>query len=219
MTFALKTTLKTAGIALILSTGLASINLASAQNEPEKVDPVILQDEVITSETSSEQAPVATEDIELLAPRKIGRGQDMRGVRIAKPGALLFASFDDDHSLTISIAEIEANAAAAFERADTNKSGSLSIFEQQDWAEAVGSHDGPLANAVTFDTNIDRQVTSDEFTLGLKRLAKSYMGKDATEIEFESLLFNPNGKSTSTKRKTKLNESRENQSRRSAQSR
>ncbi len=154
----------------------------------------IAQDEPIGTEKTTSENESASNEVELLPQHVVGRGRDLRGIRVAKPGALLFASFDDDHSFSISMAEINANAEAVFNSADTNNGGSLSIFEQQDWALAIGSHDGPLANAMTFDANLDRQVTLEEFQSGLHRLAKSYMGKDETEIEFSSLLVKPDGK-------------------------
>ncbi|MFC7292112.1 hypothetical protein [Hirschia litorea] len=211
-----KTALFTASLAALSTLMLDSTRMAVAQAAPDAP----LQDQVLQTEPDRiappetvETAQAETQDtndtieapdppppeastgsVELIPQRVVGRGRDLRGIRIAKPAALLFASFDDDHSLSVTIAEIEANAEAAFARADTSKNGTLSIFEQQDWAEAVGSHDGPLANAVTFDTNIDRQVTLEEFKAGLIRLANSYMTSDETEIQFASMLINPNGK-------------------------
>ncbi len=149
----------------------------------------------------------ATSNVELIPQRVVGKGRDLRGIRVARSGALLLASFDDDRSLSVSLAEIEKNAESAFQRADTNNSGTLSIFEQQDWARAVGSDDGPLANTVTFDANIDRQITSDEFKAGLIRLGNSYMSEGETEILFADLLIKPNGKK-SEKRRTENKDNR-----------
>ncbi len=207
-----KTALFSAGLVALSAFTLNAGPTASAQTTPDTT----VQDDVVqtepdripppapaksdTAETPESNDAIDTSpdtadaSVELIPERVVGRGRDLRGIRVAKPGALLFASFDDDHSLSVTIAEIEANAEAAFNRADTNNNGTLSIFEQQDWAEAVGSHDGPLANAVTFDTNIDRQVTLEEFKAGLIRLANSYMTSGETEIEFASMLINPNGK-------------------------
>ncbi len=130
-----------------------------------------------------------------LIPEKVVRdGRDLRGVRIARPGALLFASFDTDGSLSVSLQEIADGAPKAFNTADHNKDGTLSIFEQQDWASALGSHDGPLANAVNFDANIDRRVTLEEFTAGLERIGGSYVDELSGEILFSNLILAPNGK-------------------------
>ena len=146
--------------------------------------------------TPNSQDTDSTSSVELIPQRVVGKDRDLRGIRVARTGALLLASFDDDHSLSISIKEIENNAISAFDKADTNNSGTLSIFEQQDWARAVGSDDGPLANTVTFDANIDRQITQQEFKAGLVRLGKSYISEGETEIQFADLLFKPNGKKT-----------------------
>ena len=131
------------------------------------------------------------------APRRAGPGdpRDLRGVRIARPGALLFASFDSDGSLSVSKDEIIAGAQRSLAVADKDASGTLSIFEQQDFAAAIGAHDGRLANATAFDLNFDRQVTLEEFTDGLLRIARTYRGPDTDELSFAVLLQAPAGAS------------------------
>lgn len=152
---------------------------------------------VVTSLTgmawAQERIETTSAEPELLAQRVVGPLQDLRGVRIVRPGALLFASFDTDGSLSVSVQEIRDNAGKAFKRADVNNNGTLSIFEQQDWAREIGSHDGQLANAVSFDTNIDRMVTKEEFASGLERIAKAYIVDETGEIPFSNLVLKPNG--------------------------
>jgi len=139
--------------------------------------------------------PVLAQDGPELIPEKVvGPGQDLRGVRIAVPGALVLASFDQDGSMTITPEEVSDGAKRMFKHADKNGDGHLSIFEQQDWAMLAGASDGPLGNTMTFDSNIDRIVTPDEFEAGLKRLAKSYANQEVSYVKFESLLTKPNRK-------------------------
>jgi hypothetical protein len=97
--------------------------------------------------------------------------------------------------------EVRENAERAFARADTNNSGTISIFEQQDWAQIIGAGDGQLANAVSFDTNIDRQVTLEEFSNGLLRIARPYMDSETEEIPFSNLIMKPNGERNKKPRK------------------
>ena len=156
---------------------------------------------------AQETSPDAIEDVstlETLAPdaNALSRNpvQDLRGMRVARPGALAFASFDVDASLTISQDEIRSGAARAFQTADKNKDGVLSIFEQQDWAAAVGAHDGPLANSMTFDANLDRSVSVDEFAAGLLRLASAYTAPETDTLNLSDLLVAPrNGRDQGTR--------------------
>jgi hypothetical protein len=93
------------------------------------------------------------------------------GVKVVAPGALVFASFDGNSDGIITIAEIEAGSAVAFATADGNGDGMVTGFEQTDWANAMGSSTDLIANAMTFDIDLDRSVTKAEFTAGLKRIA------------------------------------------------
>lgn len=92
------------------------------------------------------------------------------GVRVVRPGALLFASFDRNYDGRITTAEIEAGAAGAFAAADRNGDGVISGFEQNDWAASVGSMNDVLSNSMTFDVDLDRSVTREEFAAGLSRI-------------------------------------------------
>lgn len=140
-------------------------------------------------------SPVLAQDgPELIPERVVGAGQDLRGVRIAVPGALVLASFDQDGSMTVTPEEVTEGAKRVFKHADKNGDGHLSIFEQQDWAMLAGAGDGPLGNTMTFDSNIDRMVTPEEFEAGMTRLANSYANQEVNYVKFESLLTKPNRK-------------------------
>ena len=161
-----------------------------------------------------------TETLETLSPTVPGRSRggpprDVRGLRIAKPGALVLASFDADASLDITEEEIRNGSRKAFGRADTDHNGSVSIFEQQDWAKATGSHDGPLANALTFDSNLDRIVTETEFTEGLLRLSSAYLNPETQTLAVADLLETPRGASQSSARAERSNPGRNEPPRRS----
>ena len=108
-------------------------------------------------------------------------------------GALVFASFDTDSSLVLTDTEISEGSVRAFKTADKNGDGKMSIFEQQDWAAAVGAHDGPLANSMTFDANLDRQVSPTEFTEGLMRISRAYIDPGNGELPLSNLLEAPAG--------------------------
>ena len=145
----------------------------------------------VHAQTASGEGP------ETLPPKifsnKEAAKRDLRGVRVAKPGALVFASFDTDSSLVLTDTEISEGSVRAFKTADKNGDGKMSIFEQQAWAAAVGAHDGPLANSMTFDANLDRQVSPTEFTEGLMRISRAYIDPGNGELPLSNLLEAPAG--------------------------
>jgi hypothetical protein len=118
-------------------------------------------------------APALAQDIDRItgqaSPGGGPRAPD--GVKVVAPGALVFARFDANLDGVITVAEIEAGAALAFTAADKNGDGQITGFEQTDWANAMGSTSDVLANAMTFDIDLDRAVKKTEFTSGLKRIA------------------------------------------------
>ena len=115
-----------------------------------------------------------------------GLGRPPEGVRVAAPGALVFASFDRNADGKVTAAEIEAGAGAAFAAADRNGDGRITGFEQSDWAASIGSPTDVMANTMTFDIDLDRAVTQAEFVTGLKRIANQI--QPAGELTFADLL-------------------------------
>lgn len=109
------------------------------------------------------------------------------GVKVVSPGALIFASFDRNGDGRITVEEIEAGAEIAFAAADRNGDGVITGFEQTDWAAAMGSSADLIANAMTFDIDLDRSVTKAEFTAGLKRIAGQIQPNG--ELTFADLLL------------------------------
>ncbi len=100
-----------------------------------------------------------------------GPNRQPPGVKVVSPGALIFASFDRNGDGRVTIAEIEAGAEIAFVAADKNGDGAVTGFEQADWAGLMNSAADEMANAMTFDIDLDRSVTRPEFVAGLKRIA------------------------------------------------
>ncbi|RYD96688.1 MAG: EF-hand domain-containing protein [Sphingomonadales bacterium] len=93
------------------------------------------------------------------------------GVKVVAPGALIYASFDRNFDGVVTLDEMEAGAGLAFDVADKNRDGFITGFEQADWAARMGATGDVMANAMTFDIDLDRQVTRAEFIAGFKRLA------------------------------------------------
>lgn len=109
------------------------------------------------------------------------------GVKVVSPGALVFASFDSNFDGRITREEITAGAQRAFKAADRSGDGAITGFEQTDWATSMGDAAGVLANAMTFDVDLDRSVTLTEFTTGLQRMA-DLIADDTGAVRFTDLV-------------------------------
>jgi EF hand len=116
------------------------------------------------------------------------------GVKVVRPGALLFASFDKNFDGRISAEELDAGVAGAFAAADKNHDGAISGFEQNDWAASVGGGTDVLSNPMTFDQNLDRSVTKAEFTTGLKRIAGQNASAPGADLTYADLVKPLGGK-------------------------
>ena len=117
----------------------------------------------------------------------IGGGE---GVRLVKPGAILFASFDSNMNTVIELTEIEAGAKKAFGFADENADGALSPIEQRAWAGKVASETDVIANPRLFPARIPGQVSEEEFVIGLTTFAERFADEDGV-IYLSSLSFTP----------------------------
>lgn len=96
------------------------------------------------------------------------------------PGGGLIVSFDANDDGKVTREELYEGADAAFILADTNKDGTLSALEQQDWARGLPTRDDTLANPVRFDPNLDRVVTRAEFVAVIAQLAAAYAEPDGS---------------------------------------
>lgn len=128
-------------------------------------------------------APALAQDVDRIdrITGSTGPGGSFRppeGVKVVSPGALVFASFDSNFDGHITQDEISAGAQGAFKAADRSGDGLITGFEQTDWAASMADAAGVLANAMTFDIDLDRSVTLAEFTAGLKRIATQVSGED-----------------------------------------
>ncbi len=76
---------------------------------------------------------------------------------------MVFVSFDADHDLSITEAELTAGLVREFARADTNGDGQLQPIEFQNFANTAmgGGHIGPFR--LDFDRNVDNVITREEF--------------------------------------------------------
>lgn len=145
---------------------LAALGLAAAAGLP-----AFAQDTITAPQPQAEATPDRIDRVAGVATPGAAVGRVPEGVKVVGPGALVFASFDRNSDGRITVEEIEAGAGLAFAAADKNGDGQISGFEQSDWAARIGSPTDVMANAMTFDIDLDRVVTKAEFTAGLKRIA------------------------------------------------
>ena len=187
--------MKYAVLAVFVGGSLSLTALPAAAQEPQT-----LPSPTAPTPTPAPTTPgtiVQNGDVEQVAPidevdRVVGggpsRGPGFRaseGVRVVRPGALLFASFDQNFDGKITPAEIDAGAAGAFTAADRNGDGVMSGFEQNDWAAHMGGGADILSNPMTFDVDLDRSVSKAEFVIGIKRMASQI---STSEIAFSDLM-------------------------------
>jgi len=115
--------------------------------------------------------------IETLKPQaRIGTSNNT--ITVTRTGALLFAGFDRNGDYEIDPAEIKAGIEQAFDRADTDGTGVLSLVELEAWRQkALGSIEA-APNNFTFAPNFARTVSPSKFKDVLNKVADN-LDKDA----------------------------------------
>jgi Ca2+-binding EF-hand superfamily protein len=110
------------------------------------------------------------------------RGNDREPIRaLLSADALMYATFDVDRDLRVSMDEVQAGILAEFMLADANRDGALQPIEFQNWSNITlgGGSTGPYR--LDFDRNVDNAITSEEFRTELTARARDY---DADEDGF-----------------------------------
>lgn len=155
---------------VVLAAALALVPAASAQ--------------VVTTSTATETVErVVASPAE--APSVLPNRDDLR---IVRAGAMVFASFDANLDGAVTDAEVAEGAVRSFRVADGDADGVLSGLEQGDWARRVGSGPDVLSNPMTFDADLDRQVTEAEFVAGIRRLAGQHKRPGAGDIQLRDMI-------------------------------
>ncbi|MEZ5936834.1 MAG: hypothetical protein R3C52_01285 [Hyphomonadaceae bacterium] len=86
----------------------------------------------------------------------------MGGVQ-APPIALLFVSYDANHDLRVSSAEVMSAVEGEWRSADADGDGEVSAFEYDEWAlRTLGSAEAE-PQRIMFDVDLDAKITLDEF--------------------------------------------------------
>lgn len=104
-----------------------------------------------------------------------GPGNEREPIRaLLSADALMYATFDVNYDLRISMDEVAAGLVVEFMRADANRDGGLTPIEYQNWSNAVlgGGSTGPYR--LDFDRNVDNVITAEEFTNELTARARDY---------------------------------------------
>lgn len=104
------------------------------------------------------------------------------------PGGMLFLQFDADRDYSISAEEVRTGLAAAFAAADTDKSGTLSLFEYKDWSRLALGSDLVLPDWMSVDRNENRTITEAEFDAAFLRIAGRLGLSEETPLNFAALV-------------------------------
>jgi hypothetical protein len=105
----------------------------------------------------------------------------------AEADAVLFASFDSNGDLLVSVAELEAGIAREFARADADHDHIVSPAEYQAWSlRALGGEYAPYR--LDIDRNADGQITFDEFAAEFRARAHRYDSNGDGVIEHADLV-------------------------------
>lgn len=130
------------------------------------------------------------EEVEQIPSKKLEeRGERIKGpITSISPAALLLASFDKNRDYSIDNSEYAAGLTASFEKADKDASGTLSLFELEDWRKAsLGSLDARPGN-ISFDKDYDQRVSKAEFDKAFSYIQKRNDKNNDGIISFEEMV-------------------------------
>jgi len=120
------------------------------------------------------------------APPAFGKNQSL--ITIVSPASLLITSFNRNNDYVIDRAEFTGGRDQAFQNADSNGDGRISLFEMDAWRlGALGSKDAaPMS--MYFDADFNQVVTKEEFETAFDTLF-SNSDKDGNQtIAFTELV-------------------------------
>ncbi len=144
--------------------------------------PVLL---AFTMSAQAQSDPVET--ISVKKPEQ-SRAQSFGLMTTIRPASLWLAGLDTDQNYIITRAEYEAGRDAAFTREDTSNSGSIGLFQLENWrARALGAKDAK-PQTLHFDSNYDSRITRAEFNETLDFLFKTADDNDDDAVSFSELV-------------------------------
>ena len=136
----------------------------------------------------------SNDDLNLETEELPNKKLEQRGERIRGPitsitaAGLLFASFDKNFDYLVDKNEFTTGQEASFKSADTDQSGTLSLFELADWRKAaLGSLDAAPAN-LAFDKNYDQRITTEEFRNALNYVYNVNDKDGNSVLSFEEMI-------------------------------
>lgn len=94
---------------------------------------------------------------------------EIRGVVQAQPIALFFAGLDTNRDKVVTRLELSQGIAADWAALKPSVTNKVGAFKMEDWAlETLGSREA-YPTRLSFDSNLDNQVSADEFANRLNR--------------------------------------------------
>lgn len=137
----------------------------------------------VISQTPSPDIPDPQAQIIETIQHKERIGRSGTFIQIPRPGALLFAGFDENGDYIIDKVEVANGIVQAFERADRDGNTLLSLVELETWrVAALGSEHAAPSN-FAFAPNFARSVSRGTFTQVLSNLADKLDEDDQGEMD------------------------------------
>ena len=96
------------------------------------------------------------------------------GDKSAPPAALMLAALDTNNDQKVDRAELEAGADRAFDSADTDRNGAVSIAELADWSRRWLGDAYALPGHFQFDQDQNDTITRDEFHVTFRKLFNQF---------------------------------------------
>ena len=120
------------------------------------------------------------------APPAFGKNQSL--ITIVGPASLLITSFNRNNDYVVDRAEFTAGRDQAFQNADSNRDGRISLFELDAWRlSALGSKDAaPMS--MYFDADFNQIVTKKEFDAAFDTLFANSDKDGNSTIAFTELV-------------------------------
>ncbi|PHR93710.1 MAG: hypothetical protein COA69_03505 [Robiginitomaculum sp.] len=140
------------------------------------------QAQIISQTPRPEIQNPEADTIEIIKPNA-PIGSSRNSIKIPRTGALLFAGFDQNGDYSIDTSEVSTGIDTAFDRADKDASGILSLIELEAWRiAALGSENATPTN-FTFAPNFARTVSRKQFTSVLSKIAEDLDKDDQGDLD------------------------------------
>lgn len=114
---------------------------------------------------------------------------ELRGTIQARPVSLLFTGMDTDFNKAVSRAELSAGIDREWKAMQPSFSQKVSAIKFSRWAEQTLGSTEALPSRLSFDSDLDNQITKDEFSARLIASFDALDGDDDAMLSRAELVF------------------------------